>query len=199
MSTSHRLPMAALLGLSLTLAACSGPAVPDEPPALSEAPMVASDGFLTAYVEETIPLELEELRAFMDENPLITFLQPTENISNPVASQVVEGEWPQPGAVRWLRLADGHYVIERVLDNTPDFFKYQVFVFTNATGRGVEQIVGEQRFIKTDNGTRFEWTYNVKPTNAVTRFFVSRNMPEVEAYIGGGLRGLVRAASGSQR
>ncbi len=185
------------LGLVTALAACSAPQVPSLPPQLTTAPPVATTGFLTAYAEETIPLSVPRLRAFMERQPLIDFLEPTENISNPVASQVLAGTWPAPGAARWLRLADGHYVVERVVENEPDFFKYQVYVFTNATGRGVEQIVGEQRFVPVDGGTRFEWTYNVLPTNFLTRQVVRGNLDEIDRYITGGLRGFAEATQGS--
>ncbi|MEL6921760.1 MAG: hypothetical protein AAFO77_12215 [Pseudomonadota bacterium] len=186
----------AILLISITLlAACGEVQVPTEPPALVSPPSVAENGFLTAYVEETIPMELTELRTFMDEQPLISFLEPTENIANPVASEVLGGNWPQPGAKRWLRLADGHYIIERVIENEPDFFKYQVFFFTNAVGRGVDQIVGEQRFVSVGDSTRFEWTYNVLPKNFITRQVVRGNMDEIEGYIGSGLQGFAAAAS----
>ena len=139
-------------------------------------------------------MDVPELRAFMEEHPLISFLQPTENIANPVASEVLEGEWGEVGATRWLRLADGHYVIERILENEPDLFRYQVFVFTNATGRGVEQIIGEQRFVPVEGGTEFQWTYNVLPRNVLTRQIVRGSMDEIEAYIAGGLTGFAEAA-----
>ncbi|MEM9010780.1 MAG: hypothetical protein AAGE18_06095 [Pseudomonadota bacterium] len=183
------------LGLTMVLTACNSAEPPAEPPQLTTPPEVATSGFLTAYVEETIPMEVAELRVYSEEDPLIGYLQPTENIANPVASQVLDGTWPEPGAVRWLRLADGHYVVERVLENELDFFKYQIFVFTNDTGRGVEQIVGEQRFVSVDEGTRFEWTYNVLPHNLVTRQIVRGNMDEIEAYIGSGLEGFAAAAA----
>lgn len=183
-----------LLFLTLFLTACSAAEPPSSPPELSTPPPVATSGFLTAYVEETIPMNVPQLRKFLTERPLITFLQPTENIANPVDSSVLKGTWGEPGAARWLKLADGHYVVERIIENEPDFFKYQVFIFTNATGRGVEQIVGEQKFVPTDNGTRFEWTYKVKPRNFVTRLVVRRSMDEIEAYIAGGLKGFATAA-----
>ncbi len=176
------------------LSACRTLEAPTEPPEMSAPPEVARSGFLTAYVEETIPMDLDELRAFMVERPLIYFLRPTESIANPVAAEVLEGTWPEPGAARRLRLADGHYVIERVIENEPEFFKYQVFVFTNETGRGVEQIVGEQRFVPGESGTRFEWTYNVLPRSFITRQVVRSNMDEIEAYIAGGLQRFAEAA-----
>lgn len=191
-----RLP-SLFLGLAIILAGCSEPSIPTEPPPLTPPPNVATSGFLTAYTEQVIAMPLPDLRAFMEERPLTSFLEPTENIANPVESEVIQGEWPEPGAHRWLKLADGHYVVERILENEEDFFKYQVFIFTNATGRGVEQIVGEQRFVPVDGGTRFEWTYNVLPTNFIKKRFVRRSMDEIETYISGGLTGFALAANAS--
>ncbi|MGF1543889.1 MAG: SRPBCC family protein [Parvularculaceae bacterium] len=99
------------------------------------------------------------------------------------------------GAARRLTLADGHYVIERVLENRPDFFKYQVWVFTNAAGRGVDQIVGEQRFTETADGVTFEWTYNIKPKNALTRIFVRRVANrDIRPFLQNGIDGFAAAA-----
>ncbi|MEJ6401660.1 hypothetical protein [Yoonia sp. 2307UL14-13] len=191
-----RLPLLAL-GLAIILAGCNEPSIPTEPPELTEPPEVATSGFLTAYTAQTIAMPVADVRTFMEAQPLTSFLEPTENIANPVESEVIRGVWPNPGAYRWLKLADGHYIIERILENEEDFFKYQVFVFTNATGQGVEQIVGEQRFVSVDSGTRLEWTYNVLPTNFVTRQFVRRSMDEIETYISGGLEGFAAAANAS--
>jgi len=178
----------------LYLVACANSGPPESPPALLDPPEVATSGFETIFIQETIPITLTQLRAFMEKKPVISFLQPTENISNPVDSKVLKGTWGEPEAVRWLRLADGHYVIERILENKPELFRYQVFVFTNAAGRGVEQIVGEQRFIPVDGGTRFEWTYKILPKNFFTRIFIRRQIEEVENYLSSGLEGFSDAA-----
>lgn len=183
------------LMLLVSLAACNAPDVPSEPPELTTPPEVATTGFLTAYTEQTIAMTPAAVRAFMVQQPLISFLEPTDSISNPVASDVMQGQWPEPGATRWLRLADGHYVVERIIENRADFFKYQVFIFTNAAGRGLDQIVGEQRFVPTDTGTRLEWTYNVLPRNFVTRQFVRGNMDEIQNYIANGLQRFALAAN----
>ncbi|MEM8824860.1 MAG: hypothetical protein AAGF30_14735 [Pseudomonadota bacterium] len=178
------------------LAACTAAEPPSSPPAAPPPPEVATSGFIQAQAVATVPLEVTELRAFMDANPLIGFLEATENIAPPDASQVLSGTWPEPGATRWLRLADGHYVVERVLENQPDLFRYQIFLFTNSTGRGVEQIVGEQRFLQqADGSTIIEWDYNIKPANALTRLFVRQRIDEIDTYITGGLDGLAAAAS----
>ena len=183
--------------LAVILTGCGEPSIPTEPPKATPPPDVATSGFLTAYAEQTIAMSVPEVRAFLADQPLISFLEPTENISNPVDGETLEGDWPEPGASRWLRLADGHYVVERILENEEDFFKYQVFVFTNAAGRGVDQIVGEQRFVAVEDGTRFEWTYNVLPANFVARQFVRNNMDEIGVYISGGLERFAVAANAS--
>ena len=187
----------ATLSFTALLAACSNSAPPDFPPEWSPPPDVAVEGFLTAYAEEEVSLTVPQLRRFMEERPLIGFLEPTENISNPIETEVIRGTWPEPEATRRLKLADGHYVIERVVENREDFFKYQIFVFTNAAGRGIEQIVGEQRFIATETGSKFEWAYNILPRNVLTRQFARQRMPEIEGYISGGLSRFAEAANAS--
>ena len=186
----------ALLGfLSVILVACEPRTPPSEPPKLSQAPEVATDGFLVADAEEIIPLNLDELNRFRVQRPLTEFLKPTENISNPVEQKVIEGNWPEVGAVRWVRLADGHYIIERILENEPQFFKYQIFVFTNDAGRGVEQIVGEQRFTPVEGGTKFEWDYKIKPKRgSITRKVIKGRLEEIDKYISDGLRDFATAA-----
>lgn len=184
-------PLVMAAALPILLAACGAmappPTPPSSPPALVAPPPVASDGFLTAFAQETIPMDAATLRRFMQTDPLIYDLQPMGSLSNPVADEVLAGTWPRPGAVRRLRLADSHYVIERVLENEPDLFRYQVYVFTNASGRGVEQIVGEQRFVSVPGGTRFDWTYNIRPRNFIARQAVAANLGEVQDYISNGL------------
>ncbi|MEM8851472.1 MAG: hypothetical protein AAGE03_15750 [Pseudomonadota bacterium] len=178
------------------LAACTAAEPPATPPSAPPPPDVATTGFVQAQATATVPMSVPELRAFMQANPLIDFLQPTDNIAPPEASQVLSGTWPEPNATRWLRLSDGHYVIERVLEDRPDLFRYQIFLFTNSVGRGVEQIVGEQRFLaQPDGSTLIEWDYNVKPRNALTAFFVRQQIEEIDAYITSGLEGLAAAAT----
>ncbi|MEM8849634.1 MAG: hypothetical protein AAGE03_06315 [Pseudomonadota bacterium] len=185
------LPVIATLAV---VAACTATEPPATPPAAPTPPDVATSGFIQAQATSVVPLSVPETRAFWDANPVIDFLEPTPNISNPVETEILSGTWPTPGTVRRVKLADGHYVIERVIENRPDLFRYQLFFFTNSTGRGVEQIVGEQRFLAQPDGTtRIEWDYNVKPTNAVTGFFVRQRIGEIDGYITGGLDGITAA------
>ena len=182
------------LSIAVIIAGCSSADAPVQPPEPVAPPTVATSGFLTAYADETIPMSVTQLRKFLKDQPLIGFLEPTENISNPVDTEVLAGTWGETGAVRRVKLADGHYVIERIVENDLSLFKYQLFVFTNSTARGVSQIVGEQRFVPVDAGTRFEWYYNVLPRNAFTRLFVRGRMDEIERYIANGLADFADAA-----
>ncbi|MEO0366766.1 MAG: hypothetical protein AAF265_14880 [Pseudomonadota bacterium] len=172
------------------LAGCTS-APPTVPPEYSEPPAVATDGFVTVVASTDVPLSLSEFRDYLLENPFIDYLEPTDNIAPPKSWVPLKGEWLTPGASRRMQLADGHYVIERVLENNPELFRYQVWVFTNGAGRGIEQIVGEQRFTAlSPTLTRFEWRYNVKPTSWFTRIFVKRRVPELQTFMDTGVRNL---------
>lgn len=187
----------AFAALLLAAACVSNP--PSSPPAYSDPPPVATQGFETVTVVKEFPLSVPRLRAFMEANPIINFMKPTDSIAGPAELEILEGTWPNPGAVRRVKLTDGHYVIERITKNQPEIFQYQIWVFTNAAGRGVEQIVGEQRFIATGrNTTRFEWDYRVKPTSGVTRLFVKQQLPNIEAFLAGGTDGLHDAVIAAQ-
>ncbi len=185
----------AILIAAVFVAGCAA-RPPDDPPSYTEPPVVATDGFVTAFASEVFPMSLEGLRAFMLEESLIDYLEPVGSIANPASGEVLRGEWPNVDAVRRLQLTDGHYVIERVLENEPTVFRYQLWVFTNDVGRGVSQIVGEQRFTEVDGGTRFDWYYNMAPRNGFTRIFVKRACKrEVQPYLAGGLRRYAEAAA----
>ncbi len=180
------------------LAACAGPQPPEQPPAMTVPPPVATEGLIELYTEAEMPLGLTELRAFMEANPIIDYMEPIGDLAPPVGTQLIEGVWPEPGAVRSVELADGHYVIERIITNEPELFQYQIWVFTNAAGQGIEQIVGTQRFVVIDeNTTRFEWTYALKPRNALTRLFVNRQTEDLQAFIESGAVGMAAAVEAS--
>ena len=179
--------------LLFLLAGCSS-APPTVPPEYSAPPAVANDGFVTVVASTDIPLSLSEFREYLRENAFIDYLEPTENIAPPKSWVSLKGEWLTRGASRRMQLADGHYVIERVLENNPELFRYQVWVFTNGAGRGIELIVGEQRFtVLSPTLTRFEWRYNVKPTSWFTRIFVKRRVPELQMFMNTGVQNLSTA------
>ena len=180
---------------ALTTAVYATP--PSEPPELTTPPAVATSGFVSAYVEETIPMPVKQVRGFLNRMPIVKFFEPTRNISNPVSSEVLKGKWPNVGSVRRVKLADGHFIIERVVENKPQLFKYQLFTFTSSTGRVVEQVVGEMNFVPVAGGTEFQWSYNVKPRSVFTRPFVRARIREIESYLQNGLTGFAAAATKS--
>ncbi|MEM6912467.1 MAG: hypothetical protein AAF511_00675 [Pseudomonadota bacterium] len=185
-----------LIPLVVLMVSCTSSQPPDTPPPYVDPPEVATDGFVTTVSTVDVPMSVEDFRAFLLVSPFIDFLEPTETIFPPRGEEVLQGTWLTVGAVRRLRLADGHYVIERVLENEPEIFRYQVWVFTNDAARGVEQIVGEQRFIRLDeNLTRFEWSYKVKPASFLTRPFVKRTQPELQRFMDGGTHALAAAVN----
>ena len=190
------MPRRVLSSVLVMLAACAAPTPPAVPPEPTAPPPVATEGFVSARTAAVVPMSVPELRAFMLERPLLTFLEPTENVSPPRKAEVLSGTWSEVGAVRRLRLTDGHYVIERVLEDEPELFRYQVWVFTNAAGRGVDQIIGEQRFVALGpDETRYEWDYNIKPKNTVTRVFVRRLVErEIQPFLDDGLQAFAAAA-----
>ena len=186
-----------LIAAAALLASCtSAIAPPDTPPGYSEPPPLVEDGYVTVVTTADIPMSVADLRAFLLEQPFIGFLEPTENLSPPVKAETLRGEWLTPGAVRRLQLSDGHYVIERVLENEPELFSYQAWVFTNEAGRGVNHILGEQRFIALGpDETKFEWTYNIKPKSVVTAPFVRRQVPEIRTFMDAGTQAMAAAAA----
>ena len=185
-----------LIAFAALLASCTSAITPPEtPPTYSEPPPLAESGYVSIVTSADIPMSVSDLRAFLLDRPFIGFLEATENISPPVSGETLRGEWLTPGAVRRLQLADGHYVIERVLENQPELFSYQAWVFTNSAARGVNHIFGEQRFIALGpNKTRFEWTYNVKPRSGITAFFVRRQVPELTDFMDTGTQAMAAAA-----
>lgn len=180
----------------IVLMACSSQQAPSSPPEYTEPPALASDGLITLTSTAEISMSVEDLRAFLIENPFIGYFEPTENISPPDQTEMLKGEWLVPGGVRRVQLRDGHYIMERVLENRPELFSYQVWSFTNDAGRGLEQIIGEQNFIAmSEQKTLFKWDYNLKPKSAITRIFVNRQLNEVQNFMDKGTIAMSAAAN----
>jgi len=184
------------LPVLVLIAACSSVSPPDTPPEYTDPPEVATEGLIPAFVTAELPFDVVGSRDYAERVSIIEFFEQSGSIAPPVGGEILRGEWGKAGAVRRLELADGHYVIERIISNEPELFKYQIWVFTNSVGRGVEQIVGEQRYIPiASDKTRFEWTYAVKPKNGFTAIFVRRQMPDIEAFLQGAVDGWAANAS----
>lgn len=174
---------------ALGLAACASdlppPAIAPTPQAIA-APDLDPDAKLASHTVVTdFAAPRDELQAWLfpsgvgstDPNGfgrIVLEMVETEKIRKPVAADYLSGDWPEQGAVRRLQLSDGHYVLERVLDNSlPESFTYQIWGYTTKAGQNIAYVLGEQTFEPLpDGGTRFIWTYGLKPRQAWKRPFV---------------------------
>jgi len=161
------------------LSACSGtvppPSVP--PDYTGSAPEVTGGKHAVYETERVFYGPLEPLREFLaDGNKIVSAMEETDNIKKPVDIVVLSGAWPEEGAVRRLEFSDGHYTLERVLENDyPDLFRYQVWNFTTSAGKNLDYALGKQVWtVLPDGGTKLTWTYSLKPNAGYKRLFVQR-------------------------
>ena len=103
-------------------------------------------------------------------------MEETDNIKKPVDVVVLSGNWPEEGAVRRLEFSDGHYTLERVIENDfPTLFHYQVWDFTTAAGNNLDYAIGQQVWEEMESGqSKLTWTYSLRPNAGYKRFFVQR-------------------------
>lgn len=178
--------------IGLLIAACAGTITPPEVPPtdFSSPPALTDKGYAITVVVRDFPMIRRDFRAWIaDDNKVVQMLEPYESIAKPVDAVYFDGNWPDPGATRRVELSDGHFLLERVLSNTPGAFEYQVWGLTSAAGRNVEHIHGIQAFEPLSGSeTRMTWTYKVKPDAGFKRPFVQRFVNrEVTPFLEGGL------------
>lgn len=103
-------------------------------------------------------------------------MEETDNIKKPVDVVVLSGNWPAVGAVRRLEFSDGHYTLERVIENDfPVLFRYQVWGFTSAAGNNLDYAISQQSWKEIQPGqSQLTWTYSLRPNASYKRFFVQR-------------------------
>lgn len=159
------------------LAACSTVEPPSTPPSdFSTYPDLADKGYAETTITRDFPMELTELRSFLDEdNRIVANFEPTDTISMPVDTVYFDGTWPEVGATRRVEQDDGHFVLERVLVSQSDRFEYQIWGFTGTVGNNVDHVHGVMEFVPLDDGqTRMNWSYKVMPNAGFKRFLVQR-------------------------
>ncbi len=165
--------------VAIAATACAGSvAPPSEPPQYTGTAPDLSGGQYAVYETERIFIApLEPLRAFIEDgNKIVAAMEETDNIKKPVDVVVLSGTWPEEGAVRRLEFSDGHYTLERVLENDfPTLFRYQVWNFTAAAGNNLDYAYGQQAWEALPDGrSKLTWTYSLKPNAGYKRFFVQR-------------------------
>jgi len=159
------------------ISGCAAPIPPETPPTdYNNPPAIIDGGYAEYIVRADFPYGVEETRQFMDTGSRMLMAMPdTDKIARPVAYEILQGNnWPETGAVRRLEFSDGHYAMERVLEFSPERFRYQVWGFTSATAKNVDYIVGEQTLRPDGEGSDFLWIYRVKPNAGWKRRFVQK-------------------------
>ena len=163
------------VGFSACTSTVSPPSSPPEYTGI--APELTGGKYAVYETERVFNAPLEPLRAFIEDgNKIVAAMEETDNIKKPVDVVVVSGTWPQEGSVRRLEFSDGHYTLERVLENDfPTLFRYQVWDFTAAAGNNLDYALGQQAWqVLPDGRSKLTWTYSLKPNAGYKRFFVQR-------------------------
>ncbi len=187
-----------LIVLTLTLAACSGPTEP--PLAHDPPPLAAEDRYITHVEGASFAGSLAEIRAFMEDPGVLSFTEPTPRIPGIVEITPLDGTFPDTGATRRLAFADGSFVVERVVQNRPGLFQYQVWNLTSGSGRAVDHILGAFRYEPRDDGTiEVIWTYRILPRFGLVRPFVRSFVEnDIAPFMESGLDGAAAAFNASR-
>ena len=159
--------------------ACSGTtAPPDTPPDYTDAAPEITDGKYATYETERIfNAPLAPLRRFIEDgNKIVAAMEETDNIKKPVDVVVLSGIWPEENSVRRLEFSDGHYTLERVLENDfPTLFRYQVWGYTSAAGNNLDYALGQQAWEELPDGrSKLTWTYSLRANAGYKHFFIRR-------------------------
>ncbi len=158
-------------------------------------PQLAADGsYLTNTVTTTLSGTVAEVRAHFDNNPVTDFTVPTEAI--PAIEDIIylAGDWPEPGALRRVDLANGYSVHEQVIANTEAQFVYQIWNITAPGGRAIDHIKGEFNFDQQGDAVKITWDYNIKPRAFFARPAINTFLEEDFApFMKAGMTGTVNA------
>ncbi len=161
------------------VAACSSRVAPPETPPDYDgaAPTISGSGYAIYETTRAFEAPLIPLRHYIEEGGrIVANMEETDRIRKPVDAVVLHGTWPEVGAVRRLEFSDGHFVLERVLENEfPHHFRYQVWNYTSAAGGNLAYALGEQVWReRPGGGSELTWTYKLKPNAGFKRPFVQR-------------------------
>ena len=94
-----------------------------------------------------------------------------------VSTHPLRGDWDpsgdRSGDRRRVQFADGHYLAEEVLVDSPERFRYQIWGFTGPQRVAVRYAVAEFSYAERAGGTELSWTYSFMPTSGLTRPLVA--------------------------
>ncbi|MCA0870923.1 SRPBCC family protein [Seohaeicola saemankumensis] len=115
----------------------------------------------------------------------------TDRIPQVTGTTPITGQFPNPGSVRQVNMAGGYTATERMIENGPDGFRYQVWDLTAPSARLIEHIVGQFSYRALEDGrTEVTWSYSVAPRTFVARPFIRRFLDnDFAPFMQGGLNG----------
>lgn len=160
---------------AVALAGCANVKPPETPPGLSTPPPITEGGYSTYQTTRVFNAPLVPLRQWIEEgNRIVAAMEETDRIKKPVNLVVLSGTWPETGSVRRLEFSDGHFVLERVLQNDfPNTFRYQVWDYTSAAGSSLSYALGEQSWrVLPDGRAELTWTYSLRARSPLFAPFV---------------------------
>ncbi|MGK8522395.1 SRPBCC family protein [Nocardia asteroides] len=164
---------------------------PSTPPAYTEPrPALATGGYVSHTESIVIDVARSDYLRWVN-NPelhLSDLVHTDDDATRVVRTDILRGAWDagsdRTGDRRRVQFANGHYLVEEVLEDTSDTFRYLVWGFTEPRQRHtVDHAVAAFGFRDHDGRTEVTWTYSFQPTAAPLRPLVSaffdRTMPDL--------------------
>jgi hypothetical protein len=126
-------------------------------------PPVDQGGFVNHTEEVTVQVPMPFLHAWRraSSGRLENTLRGTNKIAGVASTEMIQGTWPEVGALRRVVRKDGNQSLEEVLVNTwPTWFRYEVWGFTDKERILTNYLVGEFQHREVPGGTAVKWTYS---------------------------------------
>jgi hypothetical protein len=171
---------------------------PPQPPAYDgDAPEPAADGYVQARHSVLIAAPPDAVWAWandpgLDLADVVDFDGgfPAVTATHPLIGDWVPGR--REGDRRRVGFADGHYLAEQVLVDTPETFRYMIWGFTSPQRFVVRHGVAEFSYEAEGDGTRLTWTYSLLPTLPILR-------PAVQGFVDGTMSPMMRGTLAGMR
>jgi polyketide cyclase/dehydrase/lipid transport protein len=142
-----------------------------------ERPEPATSGYVSNTASAFIAAPRAEFLTWVNGRDLADLVEPGKGMSAVAGTTPLRGHWDpgrdRTGNRRRVHFADGHYLAEEVLVDTPDRFGYMIWGFTGAQRFAVRYAVAEFTYADRAAGTDVRWTYSFLPTSPLTRPFVT--------------------------
>ena len=173
-----------LAGLALVVGAAVAVGLSTTPPGTPPAyaghrPEPADSGYVSHTESVFVAVPSAQDRAWGDApgRDLGDVVEAADGMPPVVATQPVRGDWDpagdRTGDRRRVQFADGHFLAEEVLADTPERFRYVIWGFTGYQRFAVQYAVAEFAYTERPGGMQLTWTYSFRPTAALLRPFVA--------------------------